>query len=141
MKNLFLLFIATFILHVSCANVYSSEFKDDEYLATEAAYNFLDLLDTGEIEKGFDSTSTIHKRTQEKGWWINQIAVKREYYGSPVDRSIKYVIKNNSIQHHPDGKYISIHFETFFENKEKAFELVEVLFNGEEWIVTRYFCN
>jgi len=136
LKVLALAIIATLCFHTSHV------LADQESQAIDAAAPYLNLLDNGNIDGAYESMATIHKRTWIKEWWVKQNEAQREFYGQLINRSIRKTSKHDTIQRHPDGEYFKIQYESSFQNKQKAYETIDLMLDSAgHWKVTGYYCN
>jgi len=140
MKKYLLIAIAGFLL--TTVSTPTNAEINIQAVAIETAENFFELIEHGELEQAFNSTTDIHKDHKVKDAWINSSLIQKKYYGSLINRAIKTVTSKNTIPDHPDGTYLTVIYETTFQNKEKAYERIDLMLVSENlWKVTEYFYN
>ena len=132
--------LTMFIFQSAIHNAYA--WTDEESKAIDVAHEFLTLVDHGQVDQAFESMTEISKKEYVKELWIKQFATKSEYYGGLVNRAISKVLRLDSLQYHPDGNYLKIHYRSEFEYKKNVFETVDLkLEDDNTWRVSGYFCN
>jgi hypothetical protein len=140
MKKYLLIAIAGFLLTTVSAPINAE--INNQSIAIETAEKFFELIEHGELEQAFNSTTEIHKDHKVKEAWINSNLIQKKYYGSFINRSIKTITSKTTIPGHPDGTYLTVIYETTFQNKEKVYERIDLMLVSENiWKVTEYFCN
>jgi hypothetical protein len=132
-----LLFILSFI----CAlDAVSGTTREKEKLALSAAENWLTLVDAGNYEDSWDSTSTYFRGVVTKEQWKSSVEGVRKPLGAMISRKLKSSDYRTSLPGAPDGDYVVIQFETSFENKESAIETVTPMRDNDgTWRVSGYY--
>jgi len=125
-----------------CAILNSWAWTAEESAAIDAAYEFLTQVDHGAVDEAYESMTEIYKKECVKDLWIKQFSTKSQYYGGLINRTISKILKLDSLQYHPDGNYLKIHYRSEFEHKKNVYETVDLkLEDGNTWRVSGYFCN
>lgn len=92
--------------------------------ALEEAQSFLELVDAGSYQQAWWGSSDLLQLTSKLDSWVSALRVQREMFGGLVERSPKTVSARTSQPGLPDGEYMLILFDSRFERKQKALELL-----------------
>jgi hypothetical protein len=111
-----------------------------EISALRSAESWLKIVDAGEYEKSYESSSELARKMVTKKDWSNGIRTARGFLGNVVSREAHSSRYLTSLPGAPDGKYVVIRFRTVFENKKRAIEIVTpMLDNDGQWRVSGYY--
>jgi predicted SnoaL-like aldol condensation-catalyzing enzyme len=110
-----------------------------EQAATEAALQWLDLIDDERYDEGWELASEkLFKSAVSKEESSRKIRGSREPLGAVVHRKVRSAKYATAMPGAPDGEYTIVKFSTRFENKKKAVETVS-LEKSEHWKICGYF--
>lgn len=113
--------------------------SQDENAAVQAAQNFLALVDTGDYGGSWETASRIFQTRYDRAAWVQEMGSVRPFFGRVIGRVILAVRSEDSFPKAPDGAYVVILFQSTFENKEKAKEVVVMTLDGNgQWRVLKY---
>lgn len=115
----------------------SSAFK--ELAAQAAAEKWLGLIDSGEYEKTWEQSARLFRERVTREQWTSSLPTTRAPFGAMKSRKIDAAAYKTSLPGVPDGEYVTVRFNTTFEKKEKAEELVTLSYEGGEWRPVGYF--
>lgn len=115
----------------------SSAFK--ELAAQAAAEKWLGLIDSGEYEKTWEQSARLFRERVTREQWTSSLPTTRAPFGAMKSRKIDAAAYKTSLPGVPDGEYVTVRFNTTFEKKEKAEELVTLSYEGGAWRPVGYF--
>jgi uncharacterized protein DUF4019 len=108
--------------------------------ATQAAQNWLNLVDSGKYGESWDTAGGYFKSMIKKEDWIGKVAGVREAMGNVKYRKLVASKHATSLPGAPDGEYVVIRFNSSFANKKKATETVTSMKDKDgAWRVVGYF--
>jgi hypothetical protein len=108
--------------------------------AVEAARQWLQLVDRGEIDKSWESAASYFKRAVTREQWLQSMSAARTPLGDVVTRELRSSTYTTALPGAPDGEYVVIQFDTSFENKRQAVETVTPMRDSDdEWRVSGYY--
>jgi hypothetical protein len=111
-----------------------------EDLAQKAAESWLKLTDAGDAGASWDQASKLFKGAVTKEQWTQALAGVRPPLGKVVSRKVKSRQYSENLPGGPDGKYVTIQYETVFENKASAVETITPMADPDGvWRVSGYF--
>lgn len=111
-----------------------------ENRAVAAARTWLDLVDGGRYEAGWDVASPILKGMVTKEEWDRAVRSVRTPLGHCLSRRLRSHKLVDSFPGAPKGPYAVLQFETAFEERRDALETVTpVLGPDDRWRVAGYF--
>ena len=139
MNKLRAFLLATTVATVSAGGL-AGQKQNDEQAATDAAGNWLALVDQGEYAKSWESAAEYFRGNVTKDQWGRLLTGARKPLGEVTSRRVKATHYSTSLPGAPDGEYVVVRFETAFENKRSAIETVTPMKekNGA-WRVSGYF--
>ncbi|MBC3810133.1 DUF4019 domain-containing protein [Undibacterium aquatile] len=126
---------------LSLSSVYAQK-TDSVALAQTAATQWLELVDGGDYAASWDQAGSVFKGMVEKSKWLDAIQGIRSPLGAAKFRKVKSADYKKNIQGAPEGEYVTVQFETTFENKNGAIEVVTPMKDKDgTWRVTGYFVH
>ena len=133
-----------------CIDVFSQEQNPESTLekaddpktisASLAAEGWLKDVDNDNFEATWNNASGLFKKMVPKKQWISKLSNVRKVFGKVKDRKIIGTKYSTTLPGAPDGEYITIFYETNFENKKGAIETITpMLDNDSQWRVAGYY--
>jgi Protein of unknown function (DUF4019) len=111
-----------------------------EDLAQGAAESWLKLSDQGDAGATWDQAARLFKGAVTKEQWTQAFAAARQPLGKLVSRKLQSRQYSEKLPGAPDGKYVTLQYETVFEKKASAVEtIVPMLDPDGVWRVSGYF--
>jgi hypothetical protein len=111
-----------------------------EPTALAAAESWLDTVDKGDFGKSWDDAATTFKAVITRGDWDKALQSVRQPLGKVISRKITFQRRTKTLPGAPDGDYVTIQYETAFENKANAFETVTPMLDKDgQWRVSGYY--
>lgn len=111
-----------------------------EAAADSAAEAWLALVEDEKYGESWDEAAGIFKEAIQRDNWINTMQSVRKPLGKILNREFKSSSYTTSLPGAPEGEYVIIQFETSFENKKYATEIITPTLDKEgEWRVSGYF--
>ena len=111
-----------------------------EKAATEAAKKWLALVDEGKYAESWKASSEIFRGAITSEKWDQALQGIRKPLGKVVSRKALNAIYTTSVPGAPEGEYVTIQFETAFENKAGAVETITPMLEKDGgWRVAGYF--
>lgn len=136
-----ILFTGAVITSCSNCNV-SLSFKNKERdaIAVTAAEEWLAMIDEGNYTQGWEQIGEVFKNLATKESFDKMMSGVRKPLGKLNSRKVKTTKYSTSLPGAPDGEYVTIQFETSFENKKSAIEtVVPMLEKDGKWRVVGYY--
>jgi hypothetical protein len=110
-----------------------------EDLAQAAAESWLKLTDAGNAEASWDQAAKLFKGAVTKAQWAQALAGVRPPLGKVISRKLGSRQYSEKMLGAPDGKYVTIQYETAFENKTSAVETITPMLDPDGvWRVSGY---
>ena len=111
-----------------------------EDLAQSAAESWLKLTDAGDAGASWDQAAKLFKAAVTKEQLTQALAGVRPPLGKVVSRKVMSRRYSEKAPGAPDGKYVTIQYETVFANKASAVETVTPMLDADGiWRVSGYF--
>ena len=108
--------------------------------ATRASDRWLKLVDAGDYKKSFATASTIFKSAGTEDQWAERVGIARKPLGALVSRKLKSAQYATSLPGAPAGKYVVIQYDSSFQNKSAAGEIVTPMLDKDgQWRVSGYY--
>lgn len=138
MRVFYIFILPISLLFLSGCN--SSNNPEAEKAALKAAKNWLKLVDDREYDKSWQEAANYFKRRITKEEWQRTMNSQREPFGDNISRSVRSKQYRTSLPGVPDGQYVVIQYQSFFENKKDAIETVTPMLDEDgKWRVSGYF--
>jgi hypothetical protein len=119
---------------------FSLSAQEKEKAATNAATEWLALIDSGQYGESWFQASSDFRGAASKEQWIHALDTVRAPLGKLVSRQLKSATYTTKLPNAPPGEYVVIQYETGYE---KAAGMVEMLVMMQEkngsWKATGYF--
>ena len=107
--------------------------------ALAAAENWLAMIDHGEYAKSWKEAAAYFKTVITEGEWVQSMQEVRKPLGKLISRKVKSLTPKTSLPNTPEGKYVVIQFETFFEKGKSGLENVNAQLERDgKWRVAGY---
>ncbi|HVZ45887.1 MAG TPA: DUF4019 domain-containing protein [Ramlibacter sp.] len=104
-----------------------------------AATGWIGLLDRRDWGTAWERSSALFRKNVSLGMWMDNVPKVREPLGALVEREVAGVMYKTSLPGYPDGDYVTVLFESKFERKADAKEIVTTLRESDgRWRVTGY---
>jgi len=111
-----------------------------EDLAQTAAEAWLKLADAGDAGASWDQAAKLFKGAVTKERWAQALAGVRPPLGKVISRKLASRQYSEKLPGAPDGKYVTIQYDTVFENKASAVETITPTLDPDGvWRVSGYF--
>ena len=111
-----------------------------EVAARAAVEVWLALVDDGQYEKSWDNAAGAVKKVVPKDQWTKTFTDHRQQLGKILSRVLKDMKSSTSLPGAPAGQYVTLRYDTSFEQKKTATETVTCMVDdGGQWRVTGYF--
>jgi hypothetical protein len=132
---------------LACAGIIAAAFATPtwavdkpEDLAQSAAESWLKLTDAANVGASWDQAAKLFKGAVTKEQWIQALAGVRLPLGKVISRRVTSRQYSEKLPGAPDGKYVTIQYETVFENKASAVETITPMLDPDGiWRVSGYF--
>jgi Protein of unknown function (DUF4019) len=100
--------------------------QDDPRLAAgeAAAETWLALVDAGAYDASWGQSAVSFQAAVPKATWLTGIAKLREPLGKLMSRSASLPRFTDSLAGAPNGEFVSVQYDSEFENKKDAVETV-----------------
>ncbi len=113
---------------------------DKESAAVEAALGWLKNTDAGDYGKGWEEAAAFLKGAVIKEAFVQSLGGVRGPLGKVISRKVNSKEYMTQVPGGPDGEYVVIQFETVFENKKSAAEMVTPMLDADGvWRVSGYY--
>jgi hypothetical protein len=120
------------------ASVQPGPNAEKEDAAKLAAGGWLILLDRGDWGRSWETASAVFRTAVPLPAWMDGIAKAREPFGRMLDRKPVEAVYKTALQGRPAGDYVTVIFETQFENKKVEEVVTTVLEPDGKWRATGY---
>ncbi|HOK04735.1 MAG TPA: DUF4019 domain-containing protein [Victivallales bacterium] len=147
-KNILILIVA--ILAVFYGNLLSSQQEknasaenksEDAKIAEakDAAELWLNLLDNEKYDETWNNASTFFKEIVPKKNWLKDISKIKKIFGKLKSRKLIGTKYLTSIPGGPDGEYVTLIYQSDFDNKKNAIETITPMLDKDSWRVAGYY--
>jgi hypothetical protein len=109
-----------------------------ELAARAAAEQWLKLLDAGEYGKAWEQCADLFRERVTKAQWVDGLPKTRGAFGAMKSRRPEVASYKTTLAGAPDGEYVTVRFDTNFEKKERAEELMTLTLEKGSWRPTGY---
>jgi uncharacterized protein DUF4019 len=111
-----------------------------EQAAQLAAEQWLALVDAGKYSQSWTDAAMYFRKAVEQNAWVSQVGAVRDPLGKELSRKLQSATYKTSLPGAPDGEYVVLVFDSTFENKKTASELVTPMRETDgTWRVSGYF--
>jgi hypothetical protein len=111
---------------------------EKEAAAQLAAGGWLTLLDRGDWGRSWETASAVFRSSVPLPAWMDGIPKAREPFGRMLDRRPVEAVYKTSLAGRPAGEYVTVIFETQFENKKVEEVVTTELEPDGRWRATGY---
>ena len=111
---------------------------EKETTARLAAGGWLTLLDRGDWGRAWETASGVFRSSVPLPAWVDGIPKAREPFGRMIDRKPVEAVYKTALEGRPAGEYVTVIFETQFENKVVEEVVTTVLEPDGRWRATGY---
>jgi len=113
--------------------------QDKKVVAEGAASNWLKLVDSGNYAQSWDDTGNVLKANVARDQWQELLVRNRAPLGSLISRKLKSAEYTTQLPGAPDGQYVVLQYESSFEHKNSASEIVTPALDKDgKWRVCLY---
>jgi hypothetical protein len=113
---------------------------EKEKAAVAAAEKWLEMIDNGQYIESWREAAVYFKNAIDQDKWEQTLQAVRKPLGNVVSRKVKSTTYETSLPGAPDGEYVVLQFETSFENKKTAVEMVTPMLEKDgTWRVAGYY--
>jgi hypothetical protein len=109
-------------LGLSLSAAYSGEAAEEAAIA--AAQSWLGEIDSGNYGRSWKEASSFFQGAVPEKGWMDALTGARKPLGKLISRKLANAQSATSLPGAPDGRYLIMQFDTSFENKRSAIELV-----------------
>jgi opacity protein-like surface antigen len=106
---------------------------------TDAAKNWLSLIDAGEYDRSWTEASKLFQAHVTQTQWTTEVKAVREPLGAVDSRNASAVRLTTSLPGVPDGQYAVLQFHSKFVHKAEAIETVTMMMEDGTWKLAGYF--
>jgi hypothetical protein len=111
-----------------------------EKQAIAAAQAWLALVDAGKFAESWETAAAMFRAAVTKADWVRMVGAVRTPLGNVVSRKLKAKQFTTTLPGAPDGQYVVIQFDTGFEHKAAAAEMITPMLDKDgSWRVCGYF--
>ena len=111
-----------------------------EKAAVTATGAWLSLVDEDNYTESWNQAVGLFKTAVTKEQWQNTVKAVRVPLGKVMVRKLKSKQYTKTLPGAPDGEYVVIQYETMFEKKQSAIEMVTPLLDKDgKWRVSGYY--
>jgi hypothetical protein len=103
-----------------------------------AAAGWLVLLDRRDWGRAWETSSAVFRGAVPLPAWMDGIPKVREPLGNLVERTAGDAVYKTSLEGRPDGEYVSVVFDTKFDQKQVQEVVTTVREADGKWRVTGY---
>jgi hypothetical protein len=114
--------------------------SDYDLAAEQAALTWLAAADAGNAAETWTSASSVFRRAVAQEQWARLLDAARAPLGALVSRTLATGEPKRELPGAPDGEYVVLTFNTVFEKKRSAAEIVTPMRDDDgQWRVSGYF--
>ena len=114
--------------------------ESPEEQATEAAQQWLELVDQGQYAESWATAAELFRGAISKEDWVKSLAGARTPLGEVKSREVSSRQHATSLPGAPDGEYVVIQYRTVFTAKSSAVETVTPMKDPDgRWRVSGYY--
>jgi hypothetical protein len=123
-----------------CAATAARAADGPEDEAQRAAEPWLELVDDKSYATSWEQAAAVFKGALTREDWEKAVGAARNSIGKLVSRKLKSRQYTEKLPGAPDGRYVVIQYDSVFENKPTATELVVPMMDADgAWRVSGYF--
>jgi hypothetical protein len=111
-----------------------------ETAAVSAAEKWLATVDAGNYAASWNEAAEFFRNVVKPEQWEQAMQSARKPLGKLISRNVQSKVYKTSLPGAPDGEYVVVQFETYFENKKAAIETVTPMMDKDgKWRVSGYY--
>ncbi|HLB73077.1 MAG TPA: DUF4019 domain-containing protein [Sedimentisphaerales bacterium] len=111
-----------------------------EQAAIEAAEAWLKILDAAQYAKAMEEAAEYLRNSVAKEQWEQFLMMPRARCGKLVSRKLLSKEYTTEIPNAPAGQYVTIHYQTRFQNRTAAVETITPMLEKDgKWRVSGYY--
>lgn len=138
MRSKLLLFVAVALMVAGCS--FQKANAEKENAAVAAAEQWLEAIDAGDYDKGWQEASELFRASVESDKWEESMLEFHKPLGKLLSRNVRTKSYMDQLPGAPDGEYVIIEFDASYENKKETLETVTpMLEESGEWRVSGYY--
>ena len=123
----------------SSASAPAADINRDVRPALEAANLWLGLTDINRGKQSWEQAAPVFQRAITADDWTQRLQAAREPLGRVKSRKTADAVFTRTLPGQPDGEYVVIQYNTVFEHKAEAHEMVTMVFGiDSRWRVAGY---
>ena len=107
--------------------------------ATAVAIEFLQLVDAGKYAESWQMSAGLMKERVTEKDWVEKLSKARTLSGLLVERKEKDTSYSTTAVDSPEGEYISLIFDSRYQQAESVAEYITVMLDEGHWKVAGYF--
>ncbi|VVE27291.1 hypothetical protein PIN31115_03455 [Pandoraea iniqua] len=117
----------------------ASDINRDVKPALEAANLWLGLVDINRAAQSWEQAAAVFQRSLPADAWAQSLSAARAPLGKVKSRKVADAVFTRNIPGQPEGEYVVIQYDTAFENKADAHEMVTMFYGVDSrWRVAGY---
>jgi len=114
--------------------------KEKAEAAAAAVEAFLHRVDTDKFAESWQIAASMLKEKVPEQLWVEKLGEIRAVAGPLLERTEESMTYSTSAKDSPEGEYIVVTFDTSFDRKKDASEIVTVTLDTDgDWRVAGYF--
>jgi hypothetical protein len=106
--------------------------------AVSAAKAWLAVVDSGKYADSWTDASDLFQSGVSEARWEKMVGAIRDRMGALKSRSYQAVELTKSLPGVPDGDYANVSFQSAFDNKAEAQEVITLILEKGQWKVGGY---
>jgi len=126
---------AVFLL-IFAAVLFGEPLNDQAAPSGEA---WLKLVDNAKYADSWKEASSYFRSRVPEKTWVSMVQGVRAPLGSLVSRTQPSVTFAKTLPGAPDGNYALMQFQSSFQKKSSAVEMLTLMAEGDQWRVAGYF--
>ncbi|MFJ2993838.1 DUF4019 domain-containing protein [Pandoraea sp. NPDC087047] len=128
-----------FAAPASHATAPAADINRDVRPALEAANLWLGLADINRAQQSWEQAAPVFQRAIPAEDWAQNLQAARSPLGKVKSRKTKDAVFTRNIPGQPEGEYVVIQYDTAFENKADAHEMLTMVLGLDgRWRVAGY---
>jgi hypothetical protein len=106
--------------------------------ATEQAAHWLDALDAGHYDEGWNSLAGVMKQGRTEQDWTADVSAPREQFGKPIMRELQRAEFSTVVRGAPTGNYVTASYLSQFTNAPPVLEMILLTLEDGHWRIAGY---
>lgn len=122
------------------ANTTFAAGTDQKQVAVNTAAKWVALIDAGNYAASWQEAAVYFKGGISREKWEQTIQRVRNSLGATISRKPITAAYKTTLPGMPDGEYVIIQYQTTFQNKKSAIEIITAMLDKDgQWRVAGYF--